>query len=758
MRLIITERIASIEELKPIAGLGSAPLDVVVAQNSKGVESLVVKGELNIVLTTIGDDPDSLRQLLSNSPVDERPIVLVVDVCQGLPNSGSRNRHSQHPESGSAGRESRELPVAEPSMTNGFIDLPANAMDWSEAGAWSATAGISTRSAGEPADSMSVGDWLDSLLKPSGAAVLGLQHGRIRILDPDLAAKLGFEHRLKAGQRVGHGFAYEDRRALLEWLTRTNSNHPGVSLRRDPITLGMRAEQGIRSVELQSVPTTGETATTTVLISSSPLASQDGTMPGTSGLARDSETGLYGPTEFQEAVRISMGQVRGSEQSCAVLVCRLDGLEEIERILGAEAKSVAYQTASIRLRRAGGEVESMSRLGPHEFGFVFVSTDPRSVIEQQILRFQRAIQPPLTGGEKPMSATLRFGVCEAYGQISRPRAVVRLARSRAAAALLLDQPICRNPSTAQKSTQGSDSKYLGLSLEREIERACQEQEFELYLQPVIHLRTFAVKGAEVLVRWRHPVRGLLAPVHFLPMAESTGQISQIGRWMLNAVCSQATQWARLFAHPPRFAVNVSPVELHDHNFLSNTLGILASHTFDSAEIELEITETAVLASEQKTADVVECLRRQGVRVALDDFGVGYSSLAHLREIPFSKLKIDRTFVHGSTSSQRCRTIIRSMVELGKGLHMEVNAEGLETADQLRFLYESGCDEVQGYLFARPMPPNRFESWVAGYQGKTSGGSPEPQSDSSDASVSDQHSAPEQAEYSNVLPFSRHRLH
>jgi EAL domain-containing protein (putative c-di-GMP-specific phosphodiesterase class I) len=311
-----------------------------------------------------------------------------------------------------------------------------------------------------------------------------------------------------------------------------------------------------------------------------------------------------------------------------------------------------------------------------------------------------------------MHLSLRFGASEYSSRMERPRALVRLARTRAAMAFLMEQPIARIPAQSWSGAFGS-------SLEQEIDRAFERNEFEVFLQPIIHLRSFAIRGAEVLVRWRHPERGLLSPSHFLPMAESTGQVACIGQWVLESVCANASKWGRQLLHRPRFSVNISPVELHDHRFLATTLAILDRYPLHSFEIELEITETAVLASESKTAEVVESLRRQGIKTALDDFGAGYSSLSHLREIPFSKLKIDRTFVHGALASRRCRTIVRSMVELARGLRIEVTAEGVENPEQLRLLYEAGCDEAQGYLFARPMPPHRFDSWVAGYQGKAS---------------------------------------
>ncbi len=702
MRLILTHGIASIDELRAAIRPAVVPLDVVLAEHAEAIAEQLADGELNVVLTPLSGDLAALREALGGSLLEERPLVLVVD---------RRNAPSEGKAAVGEGL------AAEPEDGRvGIGEAVARPMNWMRDGS---VAGH-RQEFGEcrAEDELNLRQWLDALSRVTDGAVLRVERGRCVAMDASFPAKLGFRTLLMEGSRLGRGFAVEDRLLLNRWLSSRMEKAERVIPFRGNAEAGrllvtMRGTHGNHPVVIEWVPCTGAPISSRILLVSQARVTE--TAQGAVSVAGDEEedeTGLRGAEAFLDGVRQAVARGRRDGQGCAVLVCRLDGLDRIERTLGTEAAVTAFQTVATRLRRAGGEVESMARLGPHEIAFVFVSSDPLSVIEQQILRFQRALQSPLTGGDEPQSVALRFGISESTQTFLRPRALVRLARTRAAAALLLNHAMPRSP----ERTDSMMRKRL-IPMEKELERACQENELEIFLQPVVHLRTFQVRGAEVLVRWRHPVRGLLGPAHFLPLAESTGQVSMIGQWVLLEVCKQASHWGRMFSDRARFAVNVSPVELHDDRFLATTLGILGQQSLGNAEVELEITETAVLASERKTAEVVEVLRRQGVRVALDDFGVGYSSLAHLREIPFSKLKIDRTFVHGSTASHRCRTIVRSMVELGRGLRVEVNAEGVETAEQLRFLYESGCDEVQGYLFARPMPTNRFESWVAGYQGK-----------------------------------------
>ena len=285
-----------------------------------------------------------------------------------------------------------------------------------------------------------------------------------------------------------------------------------------------------------------------------------------------------------------------------------------------------------------------------------------------------------------------------------------------------------------------------LTLDEEIVRALKNNEFELFLQPQIALKDFSLSGVEVLLRWRHPERGLIAPTEFLAVAEASRQICDIGHWVLRTVCENYQTWRDWMGNDSRVAVNVSPVELLDSRFLSNTLSILGSHGVLDSGVELELIETAVLANPVSARDTIRSLRRNGVRMALDDFGVGYSSLSSLRDYPFTKLKIDRSFVQHLAISYRSRTIVRSMIELGKSLQVEVNAEGVETPEQLQFLFENGCDEVQGYLFARPMPTARFRDWATGFLGKQDTGSrPMPA----------RHTPIERA--GNVLDFGKRRM-
>ncbi|MCZ2154263.1 MAG: EAL domain-containing protein [Bryobacterales bacterium] len=283
--------------------------------------------------------------------------------------------------------------------------------------------------------------------------------------------------------------------------------------------------------------------------------------------------------------------------------------------------------------------------------------------------------------------------------------------------IVLGNRACGAPSEAHSGGANARRHNRLPQLARAIDRALKRNEFELFLQPQIDLHTFSIAGAEALLRWRHPRFGLMLPGEFLPTAAACGQLPQIGQWVLKTVSEHAETWRGWMGSGSRIAVNVAPAEILDARFIEKLLGTLRGSGNAGCGVDLELIEAAVPPGSRTAWDSIELLRGLGFGIALDDFGVGYSSLARLRELPFTKLKIDRSFVQHLSVSYRSRVIVRSMLDLAKSLQMTVNAEGVENPEQLQFLSENGCDEVQGYLVARPMPAARFESWAAGFRGR-----------------------------------------
>jgi EAL domain-containing protein (putative c-di-GMP-specific phosphodiesterase class I) len=240
------------------------------------------------------------------------------------------------------------------------------------------------------------------------------------------------------------------------------------------------------------------------------------------------------------------------------------------------------------------------------------------------------------------------------------------------------------------------------SLEDHIRHALERDEFSLHYQPKVSLATGRIVGVEALIRWLHPDLGFVPPDDFIPIAEACGLMVPIGRWVLAQACHQAQAWQDMGLPPIQVAVNISAVELHEKDFLKQVRIVLAETGLDPHLLELELTETFLMADSTSTSAALHELKRLGVKLALDDFGTGYSSLNHLKRFSIDTLKIDRSFVGSVTTNTGDASIVGAVIGMGKSLHMKVVAEGVETPEQLAFLQVHDCPFGQGYYFSRPL--------------------------------------------------------
>jgi EAL domain-containing protein (putative c-di-GMP-specific phosphodiesterase class I) len=244
-------------------------------------------------------------------------------------------------------------------------------------------------------------------------------------------------------------------------------------------------------------------------------------------------------------------------------------------------------------------------------------------------------------------------------------------------------------------------------IEESLRHALERQEFALHYQPRIDLKTGEITGAEALIRWTHPIRGLISPAQFIPIAEDCGLILPIGKWVLREACKQARAWSDASLPLGTMAVNISAVELRDENFLEGVFAILQDTGLDPQFLELELTESVLMKHADVTASILKTLRARGVQVAVDDFGTGYSSLSYLRKFSIDVLKIDQSFIRQISTIPDETTIVTAVISMGKSLKLRVVAEGVETKAQMAFLQALECDEAQGYYFSPPVPSQRF---------------------------------------------------
>src|SRR5690625_1936060 len=255
----------------------------------------------------------------------------------------------------------------------------------------------------------------------------------------------------------------------------------------------------------------------------------------------------------------------------------------------------------------------------------------------------------------------------------------------------------------------SKKLHTKLTLETELHKALKEEQFELFYQPQLNVHTREVEGFEALLRWNHPTKGYIMPLEFIPYAEKTGLIIDIGRWVLEEACKQNKRWQEKGYKPVKISINTSAKQVHQSDFISNIEASLLKSNIDPQYLEIEITESAALTNEAYVLQTVQKIRELGVSIALDDFGTGYSSLKYLSLFPINKLKIDKVFM--DDRKEQNKLIIKSIIHLSHSLNVSVTAEGVETMNQLAFLKKMNCDQVQGYYISRPLPAEQIVHYL-----------------------------------------------
>jgi predicted signal transduction protein with EAL and GGDEF domain len=346
------------------------------------------------------------------------------------------------------------------------------------------------------------------------------------------------------------------------------------------------------------------------------------------------------------------------------------------------------------------DVDLIARLGGDEFALYFAATpdqtDATIVIATRLLA---ALSAPysIDGCQLSVGASIGLAIAPEHG-----RDLDTLMRN-ADSALYEVKAAGRNAFRIFDDQLALEVRERR-ELENDLREALREDQLELYYQPIVSVPDRAVVGMEALLRWHHPRRGLVPPDVFVPIAEQTGQIGSIGAWIIRTACRDAATWPTGI----RVAVNVSPAQLGQLDFVDTVTRELVRSQLDPARLELEVTETVLLGNDDSILGDLHQLRSLGVRIALDDFGTGYSSLSYLRLFPFDKIKIDRSFVREIEHSPHCSAIVVAVAGLARSLGISTTAEGVETEEQFTLLAAAGCATVQGYLFGQPRAIGAFD--------------------------------------------------
>jgi diguanylate cyclase (GGDEF)-like protein/PAS domain S-box-containing protein len=420
----------------------------------------------------------------------------------------------------------------------------------------------------------------------------------------------------------------------------------------------------------------------------------------------DTLTGLPNRAYMTEKVRdaIEVAQTRLSR--AALLYLDLDGFKDVNDTLGHARGDRLLQLVAQRLLSVVGDRGTVARMGGDEFVVLLpecrTAEDAREVAGELIAT---AGEPfALDEYEHFISASVGIALYpddarDDQALIKNADIAMSRAKDRGRNSLFFYNPTLESPI------------HMRLSQEKLLRRALDLQEFVVFYQPQLDLRTDRIVSVEALVRWNHPKTGLIPPVHFIPSAEISGLIVPLGNWVLATAARQVRAWIPKLG-PIRLAVNLSARQFHDRDLRRHVTEILAEAELAAEQLEVEITESVAMADAAQTADIVRDLSESGIRVALDDFGTGYSSLSYLRSFDIDVLKVDGSFVRGIGRSPGDETIVNTVVGMAHSLDLEVIAEGVETREQLEFLVARGCDAVQGHVIAPAMPASDFEAFAA----------------------------------------------
>jgi diguanylate cyclase (GGDEF)-like protein/PAS domain S-box-containing protein len=387
----------------------------------------------------------------------------------------------------------------------------------------------------------------------------------------------------------------------------------------------------------------------------------------------------------------------------AVVFVDLDRFKEVNDSLGHDNGDVLLQTVAKRLTNTVRAEDTVARLGGDEFVVVLANLSDADDVATVTQKLMGSLAHPVLLAGHDITVTASLGVAVFPDDAADCQELLRNADAAMYAAKAAGRNACRFY-TGDMNLRALEV----LSVESALRRALERNEFELHYQPQIDIASGALVGAEALIRWNHPDKGLLMPDSFIPIAEERGLIVGIGTWVIEEAARQLASWGS--ASLP-IAVNLSSVQFHQKNFALRVAKTLEANHVSPGQLELELTESITMRDAEATLGVLQSLHEAGIRMSIDDFGTGYSSLNYLRRFPIDKIKIDQSFVREMAEEGDTAMIVSGIIGLAKSLKLKVIAEGVETSRQLELLRALGCDEAQGYLFSRALPPAAFEKLV-----------------------------------------------
>jgi diguanylate cyclase (GGDEF)-like protein len=418
----------------------------------------------------------------------------------------------------------------------------------------------------------------------------------------------------------------------------------------------------------------------------------------------DTVTQLPNRALFEDRLTQAVSIAKAMGQSLGVLFISLDQFKKVNDSLGHGPGDSLLREFAERLKSCIQKSDTVARFGNDEFALLRTQINgTKDVIEtigslSQVLKFSF----DLPGHELYATASVGVSLFPLDGEDCHTLL------KNAGAALYK----AKRSGGANYQFYTADMHELAsrrLALETNLRRAIQNEEFLIHYQPIVSVDSLAITGVEALVRWQHPQLGLVSPSEFIPLAEDTGLIVPIGEWVLRQACEQNRRWQEQGFAAIQVAVNISARQFHDRDLSHTVIRILRESGLAPQHLELELTESSIMQNAEFAADVLTRWKSLGIKISIDDFGTGFSSLASLKRLPLDALKIDQSFVRDATSDPDDAAIVMAIITLAHNMRLKVVAEGVETEEQLRFLQLLRCDEIQGYFFSKPLPSNALES-------------------------------------------------
>jgi diguanylate cyclase (GGDEF)-like protein/PAS domain S-box-containing protein len=416
----------------------------------------------------------------------------------------------------------------------------------------------------------------------------------------------------------------------------------------------------------------------------------------------DALTSLPNRAMFSEVLNLAIQNARRYDRNFAVLFIDLDRFKNINDTLGHDAGDKLLQEMGSRLTHTVRASDVVARLGGDEFVVLVQEVAEPKQVAAVARKILSALVQPMSIQRQECRVTASIGICMYPSEAKDENALMKNA----------DIAMYRAKEDGKNNYKFYSEEinihiFERMALETSLRRGLERNEFFLHYQAKLDLHTKKITGVEALVRWQHPDLGVVPPVQFIPLAEETGLILPIGKWVLNTACAQNVAWQREGLPPLSMAVNLSVRQFTDEDLVKDIANALKNTGMKPELLELELTESMVIQNPERAGKVLAEIKKMGVRLAIDDFGVGYSSLTHLKRFPIDTLKVDRSFIQDLPQDPEDRAICEAIIAMGKSLKLTVIAEGVETLEQQTFLHDHACDEMQGFFFSNPVPSDQF---------------------------------------------------